>query len=402
MFMNAKDAPFAAAMALLLLGLVRAFEEYPRPSLATILLFGTGLGLTIGSRIMGGMAAFYAAIPALMILAEDAAENGWRKAGLRMARFVAMLIPGLLLGYAVMGLVWPWGVAAPLNPFRALAYFSEFFEKPWRELFAGSLVPVPDMPRSYVPVQFLLRMPEIYVLLGLAGILVATANASARELALPPRAALLTLVIAALLPFAFAVAMRPPMYNGLRHFVFTTPPLAVLGGLAGAHLMAWLHKHGAWALRAGVGLFILGLAVPIYDFVRLHPYQYTHFNAVSGGVRAADPYYMLDYWGLSFKQAADELLAYIDERHEIPAGRSHWIVAVCGPHPAAEVELGPHFVTTWDARGADFAMMLGEFYCAQLDAPIVAEIKREGVIYARVYDVRGKVIPKLYTVPPVQ
>jgi hypothetical protein len=30
MFINAKDAPFAAAMAVLLLGLVRAFEEYPR------------------------------------------------------------------------------------------------------------------------------------------------------------------------------------------------------------------------------------------------------------------------------------------------------------------------------------------------------------------------------------
>ena len=32
MFMNPKDAPFAVAMAILLLGLVRAFEQYPRPS----------------------------------------------------------------------------------------------------------------------------------------------------------------------------------------------------------------------------------------------------------------------------------------------------------------------------------------------------------------------------------
>jgi hypothetical protein len=35
MFMNPKDAPFATAMAILLLGLVRIFEEYPRPSLAS-------------------------------------------------------------------------------------------------------------------------------------------------------------------------------------------------------------------------------------------------------------------------------------------------------------------------------------------------------------------------------
>ena len=34
MFMNAKDAPFATAMAVLLLGLMRAFDEYPKPERA--------------------------------------------------------------------------------------------------------------------------------------------------------------------------------------------------------------------------------------------------------------------------------------------------------------------------------------------------------------------------------
>ena len=36
MFMNAKDAPFATAMAVLLLGLVRVFDEYPNPSASTV------------------------------------------------------------------------------------------------------------------------------------------------------------------------------------------------------------------------------------------------------------------------------------------------------------------------------------------------------------------------------
>ena len=38
MFMNAKDAPFAAAMAVLLLGMVRAFDEYPQPGARTVAL----------------------------------------------------------------------------------------------------------------------------------------------------------------------------------------------------------------------------------------------------------------------------------------------------------------------------------------------------------------------------
>src|SRR5262249_31763656 len=41
-FMNAKDGPFAVAMAILLLGLVHSFEQYPRPSLPTVALTGTG------------------------------------------------------------------------------------------------------------------------------------------------------------------------------------------------------------------------------------------------------------------------------------------------------------------------------------------------------------------------
>src|SRR4029077_5681042 len=52
MFMNAKDAPFATAMAVLLLAVVRALDEYPRPRLATIGLLATGLGLSFGSRIL--------------------------------------------------------------------------------------------------------------------------------------------------------------------------------------------------------------------------------------------------------------------------------------------------------------------------------------------------------------
>jgi len=44
-------------------------------------------------------------------------------------------------------------------------------------------------------------------------------------------------------------------------------------------------------------------------------------------------------------------------------------------------------------------MMLGEFYCAKLDAPLLVDIVRDGVSYARVYDIRGRSIPTLLTLP---
>ncbi len=69
---------------------------------------------------------------------------------------------------------------------------------------------------------------------------------------------------------------------------------------------------------------------------------------------------------LSFKQASLGLTAKIAELDlEKPAGR-RWKLAVCGPHRSPQVELGPDFETTWDPKDADFALMLGEFYCAQV------------------------------------
>jgi hypothetical protein len=109
---------------------------------------------------------------------------------------------------------------------------------------------------------------------------------------------------------------------------------------------------------------------------------------------------MLDYWGLSFKQASQALLKRLAAQNERPPGT--WGIAVCGPHPPAAVALGPGFSLSWETTGADFALSLGAFYCARLDAPVIAEIRREGVLYARVYDLRGRSVPTLFAVPPVR
>jgi hypothetical protein len=400
MFINPKDAPFAAAMALLLLGLLRSLDEYPQATPATVALFGVGLGLTVGSRIIGAMAGLYAAAAIAFIVAVEARRSGLRDAGARAGRFILTLAPGLVIAYLVMGLVWPWAVTDPLNPIRSLEYFSVFFEKPWKEMFGGALVPVPDMPRSYVPMLFALKTPEVLLALALPGMVLALIAAARGEDPLPRRAALLLLAAAALLPIVIVLLTRPALYNGIRHFVFVTPPLAALGGLAGARGHEWLTRHGRLAATTGIALFAAAVALPVSELVRLHPYQYTYFNHIAGGVAGADDRYMLDYWGLSFKEAGEALRTKLEQE---PVRRSRrWTVAVCGPHPPARIALGDDFTLTWDPKGADFALMLGEFYCATYDAPVIAEVEREGVVYARAYDIRGRSFTTLFTIPPVQ
>jgi hypothetical protein len=402
MFMNAKDAPFAVAMVIALFAIVHALEEYPHATPATVAIWGVGVGLAIGSRVMGGFALFNALLPLLFIVAVEARETGGKAALRECGAFLMPFIPGVILAYFVMALVWPWAVVSPLNPFRAVKYFLTFFERPWRELFDGQLIMVPDMPRSYVPTLAVLTLPELMMALGVCGIVgavVACVRSDPKYLRalVGTRAALLAVVLAAVLPLLVTVATRPAMYNGIRHFVFLTPPFAVLGGLAAAWVARRLRAHGRVAMVTGVLVLILGLASPIIDMVRLHPYEYTSFNHIAGGVAGARSNYMIDYWGLSMRQASLELRTRLARSGEKPTG-DKWAVVVCGPQPVVALSLGPQYSAIWDPKGADFAMMLGEFYCAKLDAPIFFEIVREGVVYARVYDIRGRTIPSLLTV----
>src|SRR5437763_2842398 len=113
MFMNPKDAPFAVAMVILMLGLVRLAEEYPSPSPRTILIVGLGAGLSVGSRVLGGLALVYALVGFVPLLASEVRIQGWREAARRFAHVIRVLLPGLILGYLVMGLIWPWSIMEP-------------------------------------------------------------------------------------------------------------------------------------------------------------------------------------------------------------------------------------------------------------------------------------------------
>ena len=399
MFMNPKDAPFAVAMIIMVLGLVRLAEEYPAPSMRTVLLVGLGAGLSLGSRVLGGLALLYAVIGFIPLFAEEIRIRGARQAGKRIAHLAYVLLPSLLFGYLVMGLIWPWSVIEPGNPFRALTYFSAFFEKPWKEMFDGTLVSVPDMPWSYLPTLFALQMPEVLSALAIGGVIGTFIALTRKDVTARHKTILLMLTLAAYLPIAIAMVKRPALYNGIRHFVFVIPPMAVVGGVAFAWGMNWLKENRSHWQPIAVAAFVFGLTLPLSEMIRLHPYQYTYFNDVSGTVHHADDLFMLDYWGLAFKQASDGLHAQIAERHLTPPRGRRWKVAVCGPQRPAQVALGPDYTIGWDSHAADFAMTLGEFYCKGLAAPVMLEIKRDGVVYARVYDIRDRSISSLLAIP---
>lgn len=388
MFINAKDTPFAVAMIFLLYTFVRAFDEYPRPKPMTIVLFGIALGLLIGTRVIGAIAVVFAGVALLIFVLAETKTLGFRASAARAATLVGRLALALPLAYVVMAIVWPWAVQSPLNPLKALAYYSNFWEKPWKELYDGVQIMIPEMPRTYLPKLCVLKIPEIVGALAI-GSIAGSIVMIVRGWGTPAkRASLALLVAAALIPILLAVMTRPVLYNGIRHFLFIVPPMTVLGGVAVAYLYEKLKAYRRPAVLAGAFAFAAMISVSVVDMVRIHPYQYALFNQVAGGVRGAADRYMLDYWALGFKEASETLLEKIKEHKLVKPANRKWKVAVCGPAAVVALELGEDFEATNDAKGADFAVSLGTFYCAELFAPIINEVRRDSVVFARVYDIR--------------
>ncbi len=136
--------------------------------------------------------------------------------------------------------------------------------------------------------------------------------------------------------------------------------------------------------------------------IELHPYQYAYFNNLVGGVRAADSRYMLDYWGLSFKQATDELLAVLEERGiETPEGR-RWVRRGLRPDSAGQCGIRSGLPADRQSKGRRFRADARRILLRRTRRTRTRRrSSAKGVVFARVYDIRGRNVKDLNTIPPV-
>jgi hypothetical protein len=304
LFANSKDVPFAAAFAAALAVLAAWLRRpgLPWPGAAAA---GAAMGVAAGIR-PGGLpllALVLAAVLAADALRRAGAVPGPRAAGTAAAKGAA----AVALAWLIMVLGWPSAHASPLaHPIasmREAAAFSDLYPV----LFEGRSFASQHLPAWYLPKYLAIATP--LPLLGLAALGLAWALREIRREPLGDRALLAGLAALWLLaPLALFVALRPNVYDGLRHFLFLLPALALFAAL-GAHGAISRARPGA--PRAGAAALVLAaLLWPLPDFVRLHPYQSTYFNGLVGGVAGAAGRYETDYWASSYKEAME----WIDAR----------------------------------------------------------------------------------------
>lgn len=384
MFINPKDIPFAVAMAGLLLLFCVVLEEWPRPRWPTVASLGIAGGLALGTRVGAIIAAFDLLAPLLLWLLFTSRRQGWATALADAGRGLGRLLPALPIAYVIMVVLWPWSAQELLNPLRALLMFSSFpFEG--QIPFAGEDIPATDLPWDYLLIFLAITLPESMLIACAAAL-----GEAGRWVLAGPRATLdrtglqvVAVVTAALFPIIYCVVARPTAYNGMRHFLFILPPLAVLAAL-GVQRLA--RRLGIWAQRGLLMAVAVTMGLSVCRMFELHPLQYLYYNDISGGLRAADGNYELDYWGVSLAETTRKLAEKLAAHGE--ADPLHpWSVAVCGDETSAAYFMPAFLNLVSEEEDADFIVSLAD--CEPpAGGTIVAKTRRLGVDLSIAYDTR--------------
>jgi len=381
---------------------VRIPESWPAVPLSLAARLGLVIGLTAGVRIGGVLLIGYLGllIGALSLWRGLAERSLRRMIADGMSGLVRVVVPVVIVGYPAMLLFWPYAQQAPIaNPLAALNDFSHHAYG-YQVLLDGTYYWPKDVPWTYVPTYTLLKLPELTVLLVVAASALSlwalTRASTWRD---PARLiALASVGFAVVFPVAYAVGIGATVFNGMRHFLFILPPLAVI-----AALMLDRAIDYATALRLGralAAMLALYAGYHLSVLTRLHPNEYVYYNAFIGGVEGADGLYKLDYWGNSYAEAVRGLESVLRERYGGEFEARTFKIRICGPKVAAKYYFPRNFVEAENEREADFVIALSNYVpaatriveldeCRQMMAGIqIHSVERMNVMLSVVIDRR--------------
>lgn len=235
------------------------------------------LGITTSIRILGPFVAVFVTYYALHKHGKQA-------------------LPPLIIyaGIAIitMYLTWPYLWLNPLGHLiESLRVMSQY---PWRGqvLFNGVEYSSTQLPYSYLPVLLGIQLTEPVWILFALGLAVAVFGPKEK------RELLVLSVVWFIIPLIGFISTRSPLYDNFRQIFFILPPVFMVAGIV-------FEKIKRPVLQ--IALMALLLLPGIIDGLRLHPYEYIYYNHFIGGVGGAFRKYELDYWGISYREAANWL-----------------------------------------------------------------------------------------------
>ena len=330
--------------------------ELPRLARAT-LLPGIALGLAVSIRVVSPLAG-------VLVLAYFLLQPG-RRSWMVILLYAAV---ASLICYASWPYLWGAPIAKFVQAFRHMASNPKILPV----LFEGQVYPSDALPPDYLSTLLVRTLSEPVGLLFGLGVAAAVYWSWKRQVDWRSSAALLLWL---LLPFAYVVLLRPPMYDGYRHFLFMLPPIFLLAGFG---LQTAFHRLRSRGLQLGV--LVLVAAFGAGGIARTHPYEYAYHNALVGGMASAFRRFETDYWLTCYKEsmehvnqsAADQPTVFVLRQ---PANAKYYAaggVRVESFEPAADVTFPGSLLLLTTRSNVDQAFHTQD--------PIVYQVEKDGAV----------------------
>jgi len=387
MFTHTKDVPFATCMLWALYATALVVRDMENVSGKAIVLLGFAVGGALGLRVGGAFAVIYLVllvVARVLLDYKDQRTPIWS----RLLRMVVVLLPAAVLAFVFMAMCWPWSVIEPDNLLEAAKSFSHF-DFNMQTIANGVVYNISEVPRSYLFQYLAVKLPEA-ALLGIFSLpLLWLVRRPALRLAdQSTRMVMYTLLMGILFPLVFVMDDRPALYNGVRHFTFLLPLLAIFSAwaivavwqaLATSQLQARVAYQAVW------GGVIAGLMlVTLVDIVQLHPYQYARLNRLAGDQTQAQFKWEGDYWSSALRVATDQLTEM-----PLPARDKPYWVAACVDTPQIEPYLDGRFSVTRRWEEADFFLSTTNMHCHEvMKGKLIGGVQRQGMWLAVIKDRR--------------
>ena len=401
MFFNPKDIPLAGTYMLGVWALVALFQKMPAPPWRSVVWVGLAAGFAMSTRIAGFLIlCYFGLFVGLYLLGKYACrirEHGFdgttiRGAGADLIRWALRGAVAGLMALLPLYIFWPALHGNAAAQFGDTAESVQSFGWGGWVLMEGKFYEAGALPFYYIPYWLFRTVPDL--LLILLGVALSTSimllRSWGRGSGWPPASRWLpaaVVVFAATFPLAYLYFTDPVLYDGMRHFLFVLPPMVCFAALGVEFLLRSFERAGrivaAGIIQGGLGL---GVSLLVFEMVALHPYQYTYFNHLSGGLPGAYMRDETDYWGASHKAAAEWLNAHVDEID--PAGDEKFLVHQRYSRWMLKEHLDPaRFEMTPAREGADFFVSITRFniHTSYPEAQPIHVIERQGVPLCFVY-----------------
>jgi hypothetical protein len=304
-FYNPKDIPFMCFFIISFLSLL-IFLRYPSPY--SIAFHGITTAALIATRIMG---IYMIALTIGVIL-----YFFWmnRKDRYRLYLQFIYLIEYIAVTIGFIAIFWPLVYFEPVDTLiKSITTMGHYPWKGW-VLFLGQLNHSYDLPWTYLPIWIAITTPIAYTIFFLIGSFHTITTIVRAKFNLGIRTVLeLCLVLAFFYgPFLYSIIFKTNLYNAWRQMFFIYPPFIILAIYGGKYLFSLskqLKGNRLISLVSGLLLAINIITTLVFMFIN-HPFENVYFSRLAGkDMQTAKMQFDLDYWGLSYKQAFENILA---------------------------------------------------------------------------------------------